>query len=99
MKRIVRLTERDLSRIIRRVIKEDAMGGFVNPCQKELDALKEGFGITIPPTCMAADGQKQCIVDLLSAVQEKVTLTNAMDIMGKYSAYTACQKGKGMASY
>ena len=39
MKRIVRLTERDLSRIIRRVIKEDAMGGFVSPCQAELDAL------------------------------------------------------------
>ena len=98
MKRIVKLTERDLSRIIRRVIKEDTMGGFVNPCQAELDALSSSFGVKVPPTCMMADGQKQCIVDLLFEVQKKVTTTNVMDIMGKYYAYTTCQEKKGMGS-
>jgi hypothetical protein len=99
MKRIVKLTERDLSRIIRRVIKEDNMGGFVNPCQAELDALSSTFEVKVPPTCRLADGQRQCIVDLLFEVQKKVTKTNAMDIMDKYYAYTACQKEKGMAGY
>jgi hypothetical protein len=99
MKRIVRLTERDLSRIVRRVIKEDAMKSFVNPCQKELDALSSGFGVKIPPTCMAADGQNQCLIDLMNEVKSKVTLDNAMSIMAKYSAYTACQTGKGTTAY
>ena len=99
MKRIVRLTERDLSRIIRRVIKEDTMGGFVNPCQAELDALSSSFGVKVPPTCMMADGQKQCVLDLLAAVQQNVTLENVEKIMGKYNAYVACNKGKGTAAY
>jgi hypothetical protein len=99
MKRIVRLTERDLSRIVRRVIKEDAMKSFVNPCQKELDALSSGFGVKIPPMCSAADGQNQCIKDLLNEVKTKLTLDNAMSIMAKYNAYVACNKENGIAAY
>jgi hypothetical protein len=98
MKRIVRLTERDLSRIVRRVIKEDAMGGFVNPCQAELDALSSILDVKVPPTCMMADGQKQCINALLKEVKNKLTLDNAMGIMDKYNAYAACIKEKGIAA-
>jgi hypothetical protein len=99
MKRIVRLTERDLSRIVRRVIKEDAMGKFVNPCQAELDALSSSFGVKVPPTCMMADGQRQCVLDLLAAVQQNVTVENLEKIMGKYNAYVACNKEKRTAAY
>ena len=38
MKRIIRLTETDLKRIVRRVIRE-ADAPIVDPCQDELDEL------------------------------------------------------------
>jgi hypothetical protein len=51
MKRITRLTESDLTRIVRRVIKEEQTGTVVD-CIKELEA--SGFR-NVPPICMGAD--------------------------------------------
>ena len=65
MKRIIRLTETDLKRIVRRVIRE-ADDPYVDPCQDELDELSDLVGeAKVPKSCMAADMEMQCARDLM----------------------------------
>lgn len=72
MKRIVRLTENDLSRIVRRVINEESEM-FDDPCQNEIDNLSKliggklpSFGGKLPSSCMGADMNNECINEILN---------------------------------
>lgn len=67
MKRIVRLTETDLKRIVRRVIKE--ADTIVDPCQAEVDALKELIEMPkLPAACMAADNESECLKEIIGSL-------------------------------
>ncbi len=65
MKRIVRLTENDLSRIVRRVINEESEM-FDDPCQNEIDNLSKLIGGKLPSSCMGADMNNECIKEILN---------------------------------
>jgi len=65
MKRIIRLTETDLKRIVRRVIRE-ADAPYVDPCQDEVDTLSDLVGENrVPKSCLGADMEAQCAKDLM----------------------------------
>ena len=68
MKRTLRLTERDLSRIVRRVIKEQ--NEMLNdPCQEEIDELSKLIGgDKIPPSCLSSDMEDECIKEFFDMV-------------------------------
>ena len=67
MKRIVRLTENDLSRIVRRVVNEESEM-FDDPCQNEIDNLSKLIGGKLPSSsaCMGADMNNECIKEILN---------------------------------
>lgn len=70
MKRIIRLTETDLKRIVRRVIRENA-DPIVDPCQDEVDALMELVGGTkLPAACMGADMESACLNKVIAEVMK-----------------------------
>ncbi len=68
MKRIIRLTETDLKRIVRRVIRE-AEDPIMDPCQDEVDALSDLIGeAKMPKSCLGSDMEMQCARDLMKMV-------------------------------
>jgi len=67
MKRIIRLTETDLKRIVRRVIRE-ADDPIMDPCQDEVNRLSKLIGGKLPSACMAADMENECIAEIMKSV-------------------------------
>jgi hypothetical protein len=66
--RTIRLNERDLARIVRRVIREEDEN-FVDPCQDKIDDLSKMLGgKVLPSSCMAADMERNCINDIIKMV-------------------------------
>ena len=81
MKRIIRLTESDLTRIVRRVMNEQAPeNGGVASCF-------EGVKFNVPSVCRAADGQNMCLEELKKQIMEApVEIGNAIAcVMSKIS--------------
>lgn len=67
MKKIIRLTESDISRIVRKVIREQKE--MVDYCQDEVDAVSIFLrGKELPPSCMASDMKSNCIKDVIGMV-------------------------------
>ena len=75
MKRIIRLTETDLKRIVRRVMRESG-DPIVDPCQDEVNALTKLIGGKLPASCMGADMESECLSKLMAMVD----LTNVQKI-------------------
>jgi hypothetical protein len=66
--RTIRLNERDLARIVRRVIREQK-GNLVDPCQDKTAALSKMLGgKVLPSSCMGADMERNCINDIIKMV-------------------------------
>jgi len=72
--RTIRLNERDLARIVRRVLREEdemfdeEMGGG------PFDKCFESVGMPVPTVCQAADSQNMC----LAAISKMMTPENLM---------------------
>ena len=67
MKRIIRLTESDISRIVRKVMREQEE--MMDPCQDEVDKVSMMLkGKKLPASCMAADMASDCIKDVIGMV-------------------------------
>lgn len=70
MKRIIRLTETDLKRIVRRVIRE-VKDPIADPCKDEVNALKKLIGGTkLPASCMGADMESACLNEVIAEVMK-----------------------------
>jgi len=68
MKRTTKLTESDISRIVRKVIREQNEM-FDDPCQEEIDALSKLIGgDKIPPSCLSSDMDDECIKEIVDMV-------------------------------
>ena len=68
MKRIIRLTETDLKRIVRRVIRE-AGDPIMDPCKDKVDKVVSMLkGKKIPAACLSADMTSECMTDIMSMV-------------------------------
>ena len=88
MKKIIRLTERDLTRIVKRVLKEEE--NIVDPCETQVAELKK-FNITPPPVCMTADGQDECFKQLTKMAADVTTLENILKIPSSIKNYIDCK--------
>jgi hypothetical protein len=87
MKRIIRLTESDLKRIVRRVIREEE--SIVDPCQDKVDALSKLVGDRkMPASCMASDMEAECVKDLMKMITQS---TDPM-VMAAAKALLKCKK-------
>lgn len=88
MKRIIRLTERDLSRIVRRVVNEESEM-FDDPCQNEIDNLSKLIGGKLPSACNGAKMNKECIIKIFdmagpsSYPSENMELLTAIKNLGE----------------
>ncbi len=87
--RTIKLNERDLARIVRRVIREqeemfdEEMGdGPFDECFKDV-------GMTAPMSCNAADNQKRCLED----IKKMITTENFMKISELFTCITNAGKG------
>ena len=72
--RTIRLNERDLARIVRRVIREEDEMFDEEMGDGPFDECFESVGMTVPPICRAADSQKMC----LAAITKMITPENLM---------------------
>ena len=80
--RTIRLNERDLARIVRRVIREGD-GPF--------DKCFESVGIPVPAGCQASDGEDMC----RAAISKMMTPENLMEMGDKLGELLTCiNKGK-----
>lgn len=88
MKRIIRLTETDLKRIVRRVIRESG-DPISDPCQKEVNALSKLIGgDKIPTVCSGADMEDEC----LDAIMDMVNLSDISAATTAVVNLVACRK-------
>ena len=74
MERIVRLNERDLAKIVRRVIREENEMFDEEMGDGPFDECFESVGMTVLPVCQSADSQKMC----LAAISKMMTPENLM---------------------
>jgi hypothetical protein len=88
MKKIIRLTERDLTRIVKRVLKEEE--NIVDPCQASVDKLKT-YKITVPTVCSTADGEEECSKQLMAAMSEVATFENMVEISSSIKSFIDCK--------
>ena len=94
MKRIVRLNENDLQRIVRRVLREqdEAMGG-IKDCF-------EGAKFSVPAVCKAADTQDKCLKALQEMVmQSPVEIGNAIACVMSKTGKGGSTKGIKLPGY
>jgi hypothetical protein len=69
MKRIIRLTESDLKRIVRRVIREEE--SIVDPCKDKVDALSKLIGDRSKiSSCAGSDMAEKCVTDLVRMIAQ-----------------------------
>ena len=96
MKRIIRLTESDLTRIVKRVLKEEE--NVVDPCQVSVDKLKT-YKLTVPAVCSTADGEEECSKQLMAAMAEVATFENMVEITSSIKSFIDCKiKNKQFAN-
>lgn len=81
--RTIRLNERDLARIVRRVIREEEMGGG------PFDECFKSVGMTPPMSCNMADNQKKCLED----IKKMITPENFMKIGELFTCIANAGKG------
>ena len=74
--RTIRLNERDLARIVRRVIQEENEVFDEEMGDGPFDECFESVGITVPSACKAADAQEMC----LAAISRMITPKNLVKI-------------------
>ena len=74
--RTIRLNERDLARIVRRVIQEEDEMFDEEMGDGPFDECFESVGITVPSACKAADAQEMC----LAAISRMITPKNLVKI-------------------
>ncbi len=92
MKRIIRLTETDLKRIVRRVIRE-AEDPIADPCQDKVDRLSKLIGGKLPSACMGADMEDEC----LSALMKMVNFSNLQAVTNAVTdLYNCREENSGM---
>jgi imidazolonepropionase-like amidohydrolase len=97
MKRIIRLTESDLTRIVKRVLKEEE--NIVDPCQSLVDKLTKTYKITVPAVCSTADGEDACMKELMEAVSDVATFDNMLEITSSVKSFIDCKiKNKQFAN-
>ena len=86
MKRIVRLNESDLKRIVRRVLRENPI---VDPCEQHVNTLTKLVGENkVPSSCLGSDMEQECMKDLMKMV------TGSMDpvVIAAAKALAKCRK-------
>ena len=87
MKRIIRLTESDLKRIVRRVIREEE--SVVDPCEDKVNALSKLIGKNkMPTSCMASDMEDECKKELMGMI----TRMGDPMVMAAAKALIACRE-------
>ena len=98
MKRIIKLNEGDIKRIVNRVLREqdEAMGG-IKECF-------EGVSFKVPAICNAADGQKMCLEALKKQILEAPVeigeaIACVMSKMGKGGETGNTKKGIRIPGY
>jgi len=97
MKRIIRLTESDLTRIVKRVLKEEE--NIVDPCQASVDKLTKTYKLVIPAACSTADGEDECSKELMAAMAEVATFENMLEITSSIKSFIDCKiKNKQFAN-
>jgi hypothetical protein len=74
--RTIRLNERDLARIVRRVLREENEVFDEEMGDGPFDECFKSAGITIPSACKAADAQEMC----LAAISRMITPKNLVKI-------------------
>ena len=91
--RTTRLNERDLTRIVRRVLREQDEMFDEEMGDGPFDECFESVGIPIPPVCQAADSQDIC----RAAISKMMTPENLMKMGGKLGELLTCigNIGKG----
>ena len=72
--RTTRLNERDLARIVRRVIREQDEMFDEEMGDGPFEECFESIGMSVPSICQAADSQKMC----LAAITKMITPENLM---------------------
>ena len=94
MKKIVRLTERDLTRIVKRVLIENQSSG-TEECITKLknDLLKVGIK-NLPQNCMKLLGGEPNVQTVLDCSREVVNL--GMEGMGPSISFVTCMSSKGV---
>jgi len=88
--RTTRLNERDLARIVRRVLREENEMFDEKMGDGPFDKCFKSVGIPIPPACQAADGEDMC----RAAISKMMTPENLMKMGGKLGELLTCI-GKG----
>ena len=88
--RTIRLNERDLARIVRRVLREENEVFDEEMGDGPFDECFKSAGITIPPVCKAADSKNMC----LTAISKMITSENIM----KMAELLKCIANSGKAS-
>ena len=84
--RTIRLNERDLARIVRRVVREQDEVFDEKMGKGPFDKCFESVGIPVPPACKASDGEDMC----RAAISKMMTPENLMKMGGKLGELLTC---------
>ena len=84
--RTTRINERDLARIVRRVIREQDEMFDEEMGDGPFEECFESIGMSVPSICQAADSQKMC----LAAITKMITPENLMKMGGKLGELLTC---------
>ena len=87
--RTIRLNERDLARIVRRVIREEDNMFDEEMGDGPFDECFESVGMTAPMSCNAADNQKRCMED----IKKMITPDNLMKVGELFKCIANVGKG------
>jgi hypothetical protein len=87
--RTIRLNERDLARIVRRVIREEDDMFDEEMGDGPFDKCFESVGMGAPPSCNAADNQKRCMED----IKKMMTPENLMKMGELFTCIANVGKG------
>ena len=87
--RTIRLNERDLARIVRRVIQEENEVFDEEMGDGPFDKCFESVGMGAPPSCNAADNQKRCMED----IKKMITPENLMKVGELFKCIANVGKG------
>ena len=98
--RTIRLNERDLARIVRRVIQEENEVFDEEMGDGPFDECFKSVGMTAPMSCNAADNQKRCVEDIkkmitpdnLSKISDLLACITTIDL-DKFQKFYDSQRG------
>ena len=86
-----RISESDISRIVRKVLKEQEM--MDDPCQDVMDELSDFIGRDLPPSCMSYDKEsiQDCMREVVNMKPKNMRLDQDVHFLGLVKDFVECR--------